>query len=72
MLPAHAPEINPVEYANQDLKANVFKSGCPTTTAELPKKAAELPKKVNEFMETLRGLPEKVASYFKHPEVQYT
>ncbi|MGL4464977.1 MAG: transposase [Planctomycetia bacterium] len=64
-LPAHAPEVNPVECANQDLKANVFKSGYPTTMAELRGK-------VNEFMEALSGLPEKVASYFRHPEVQYT
>ena len=35
LLPAYAPELNPDEVLNQDLKANVFSSGRPMTKRQM-------------------------------------
>ncbi|MFQ5415267.1 MAG: transposase, partial [Phycisphaerae bacterium] len=35
LLPGYAPEFNPDELLNQDLKSNVFSSGRPRTRDEL-------------------------------------
>lgn len=64
LLPAHAPELNPVEYANQDMKSHVFQRGYPRTMEELRWS-------VEDFLNTLKNLPHKVANYFRHPEAQY-
>ena len=63
-LPSYSPEMNPVEYMNNDLKGTVNRAG-------LPDDQATLRSRVVEFMTKLARLPKHVASYFQHPEVQY-
>lgn len=64
VLPRYAPELNPVEYLNNDLKEEVNAAG-------LPSGVEELRDHVNDFLEKLRSLPSRVASFFCHPNVQY-
>lgn len=63
-LPAYAPEMNPVEYLNNDLKGAVNKEG-------LPDDRVKLHMRVVAFMNGLKKLPRHVARYFCHPCVQY-
>lgn len=63
-LPRYAPEVNPDEYLNNDLKGQVHKSG-------LPHNKGEVRSHIQEFMRRLLHLPEHVMSYFQHPSVQY-
>lgn len=63
-LPARAPELNPVEYLNHDLKANVFREG-------YPKDRADLLAKTRRFLERLAAIPYAAARYFLHPDVSY-
>jgi transposase len=63
-LPRYAPELNPDEYLNNDLKENVNASG-------LPHNKQEERSRIQEFMRHLLHLPEHVMNYFQHPCVQY-
>lgn len=63
-LPRYAPEVNPDEYLNNDLKGEVDKAG-------LPHDAKEVRSRIREFMRRLLHLPEHVMRYFHHPSVQY-
>ena len=63
-LPKYAPERNPDEYLNCDLKANINTDG-------LPKDRVELQEKLRRFMQRLAKLPARVASYFKHKCIDY-
>jgi transposase len=63
-LPRRAPELNPDEYLNNDLKGNVNAAG-------LPNDKAELGSRIEAFLDKLLHLPEHVMSYFQHPCVQY-
>jgi hypothetical protein len=63
-LPSHAPERNPDEYLNDDLKENVNATG-------LPHSKGEVRSRMQQFMRRLLHLPEHVMSYFLHPSVQY-
>jgi len=63
-LPRYAPERNPDEYLNNDLKGNVNAVGLPHTKPELRSR-------IQAFMRELLHLPEQVMSYFQHPSVQY-
>jgi transposase len=63
-LPRRAPERNPDEYLNNDLKAQVDAEG-------LPDSKEELRTRMQRFMHRLAHLPEHVMNYFKHPCVQY-
>ncbi len=63
-LPAYAPERNPVEYLNNDMKGEVNKAG-------LPEDRGALHARISEFMNRLAGVPRHVVSYFLHPQVQY-
>jgi len=63
-LPSHAPERNPDEYLNDDLKENVNAAG-------LPHNKREVRSRIQHFMRLLLHLPEHVMSYFLHPSVQY-
>jgi transposase len=63
-LPKYAPERNPDEYLNCDVKANINTDG-------LPKDREELKGKLHRFMQKLAKLPGRVASYFKHKLIQY-
>lgn len=63
-LPRYAPERNPDEYLNNDVKGNLNRDG-PAQTKE------ELKGKMQSFMHRLGKLPEHVAAYFEHPKVAY-
>jgi transposase len=63
-LPKYAPERNPDEYLNCDIKGNINTDG-------LPKDREELTGKLHRFMQKLAKLPGRVASYFKHKYIQY-
>jgi DDE superfamily endonuclease len=63
-LPRYAPELNPDEYLNQDVKGGVNAEG-------LPDNKGELRSRLQRFMRRLVHLPEKVRNYFQHPCVQY-
>jgi transposase len=63
-LPRRAPERNPVEYLNNDLKSGV-------NAAKLPEDKKELRSNMQRFLQRLAKLPEHVMSYFCNPFVQY-
>jgi len=63
-LPRYAPELNPDEYLNNDLKGQVNATG-------LPHNKGEVRSRIQEFMRRLLHLPEHVMNYFQHPSVQY-
>lgn len=63
-LPAYSPEMNPVEYLNNDMKGTVNEAG-------LPENRGALHTRIVAFMENLASVPKHVISYFLHPWVQY-
>ena len=63
-LPRYAPELNPDEYLNNDLKGDVNADG-------LPHNKGEVRSRIQGFMRKLLHLPEHVRSYFEHPCVRY-
>jgi transposase len=63
-LPKYAPERNPDEYLNCDIKANINTDG-------LPKDREELRGKLHRFMQKLGKLPARIASYFEHKYIAY-
>jgi hypothetical protein len=62
-LPKYAPERNPDEYLNCDLKAKINTDG-------LPKDREELREKLRRFMQKIGKLPGRIASYFKHKYIR--
>jgi transposase len=63
-LPRRAPELNPDEYLNNDLKGEV-------NARRLPDTKNELESNFQKFMSQLGKLSAHVRSYFLHPEVLY-
>lgn len=63
-LPKYAPERNPDEYLNCDVKGNINTDG-------LPQDREQLQNKLHRFMQRLAKLPARVASYFKHKYIMY-
>lgn len=63
-LPKYAPELNPDEYLNQDLKANVVDKIKMNEQADLEKSA-------ENFLNKRRRNPEQVKKYFNHRSVRY-
>ena len=63
-LPRYAPELNPDESLNNDVKGNVNEEGLATNQPDLKSK-------VKGFMHKLGKLPERVASYFENPKIAY-
>ena len=63
-LPRRAPERNPDEYLNNDLKGQINAEG-------LPGSKLELRSRIQTFMRKLLHFPEHVRSYFQHPYAQY-
>jgi len=63
-LPAYSPELNPVEYLNNDMKATVNEAG-------LPDNRGALQTRIQRFMKQLAGVPAHVISYFLHPWAEY-
>jgi len=63
-LPPYAPEYNPDEYLNSNLKQKI-RSGLPARSQN------DLEKKTRSFMKTLQKRSYHVENYFKHPAVTY-
>jgi len=63
-LPTYAPELNATEYLNNDLKGQVNGAG-------LPDNKGALRSRMQGFMNKLRGLPQHIRNYFKHPCMLY-
>ena len=63
-LPAYSPELNPVEYLNNDMKETVNEAG-------LPDNQGALHRRIAKFMSKLATVPAHVISYFLHPWAQY-
>lgn len=63
-LPAYSPELNPVEYLNNDMKGTVNQAG-------LPADRETLQGRLLGFMKHLARIPKHVISYFLHPWIQY-
>jgi len=63
-LPSCSPEMNPVQYLNNDMKGAVNEAGL------LPDRPT-LRGRLLGFMRPLLRLPEHVISYFLHPWTQY-
>jgi transposase len=63
-LPRYSPELNAVEYLNNDLKGGVNATG-------LPQDKPELRSRIQEFMRKLLHLPKHVMSFFQHPCTLY-
>lgn len=63
-LPRRAPERNPDEYLNHDLKSNVH-------AESLPDNKEELRSQIQQWMRTLLHWPAHIMNYFKHPDAQY-
>ena len=63
-LPAYSPELNPVEYLNNDMKETVNEPG-------LPDDRGALQTRIQAFMNKLGTVPAHVISYFLHPWTQY-
>jgi transposase len=63
-LPRYAPELDPDEYLNNNLKGQVNAQG-------LPHDKAEVRSRIQVFLRKLLHLPEHVMSLFQHPSVQY-
>ena len=63
-LPSYAPEYNPDEYLNSDLK------NCVASKPQ-PRNEDEIQTSAEEFMAFLSEKPEHVAFYFEHEKVAY-
>jgi transposase len=63
-LPAYAPELNPDEYLNGDLKQQV-RTGLPARNQQ------ELEGRVRSVMKRLQLRPQRIRAYFRHPRIAY-
>jgi transposase len=63
-LPRRAPELNPVEYLNNDVDSGV-------NATKLPENEGELRSNMQRFMHKLAKLPEHIKRYFENPFIQY-
>jgi transposase len=63
-LPPYAPERNPDEYLNHDVKENLNADGPAASRGELKSK-------LRRFLQRLAKLPEHVRALFRHPQVAY-
>jgi transposase len=64
LLPGYAPELNPDELLNQDLKSNVFKR-------RRPSRKEELIEQTRSYLRSTQKRPDIVQAYFQEPHVNY-
>ncbi|NCD18271.1 MAG: IS630 family transposase [Actinobacteria bacterium] len=64
-LPPYAPDLNPDEYLNNDLKQNVHRR------SGLPLSKEKLKANVRAYLRHIQKSPAKVRSYFNAPEIKY-
>ena len=63
-IPSYAPELNPDEYLNRDLKKNV-------NSSRIPRSIDELKKNISSFMRMLQRTPQRVVKYFHSRYIDY-
>jgi len=63
-LPPYAPEYNPDEYLNSDMKREIG-------NRSMPRSEKDIIKNIRSYMKSLQLKPEKVKSFFKAPSVSY-
>lgn len=63
-LPTYSPELNPVEYLNNDVKQQVHDKA-PT------RDVYQLKRRVLSSLRKLQKLPKRVSNYFRHPNIAY-
>lgn len=63
-IPSYSPELNPDEYLNRDLKANVHQS-------KAPRDLKQLKTNVKSFMSMLQKSPGRVIKYFHSSKLYY-
>jgi transposase len=63
-LPAYSPELNPDEYLNNDVKANVHRGAMPTDKDELERNTRRHLLKISRS-------PQRVRSYFRAKKIRY-
>ena len=63
-LPPYAPEHNPDEFVNNDVKQAMARR-------RAPKDKAELKKGLTSYMRSLQKRPHKVRAFFQAPTVRY-
>ena len=63
-LPPYAPEYNPDEFLNSDLKRDIG-------TRPMPRTLGDIVKYVRSYMKSLQLNPSKTISFFKAPSVKY-
>lgn len=63
-LPAYSPQLNPVEYLNNDVKQQVH-SKSPTRNLD------QLKQRVSSSLRKIQKLPARVINYFLHPDIAY-
>jgi transposase len=63
-IPAYSPELNPDEYLNRDLKANVHQKRRPSTKEQLKEN-------LMSFMRMLQKTPSRIRSYFHSEKLAY-
>lgn len=63
-LPRGAPELNPVEYLNNEEKSEV-------NATKLPENEGELRSNMQRFLQRLAHLPAHVLNFFRHPCLKY-
>ncbi len=64
LLPGYAPELNPDELLNQDVKSNVFSAGRPQTCNDLMGQA-------RTYLKSAQKRPDIVRAYFQEAHVNY-
>jgi transposase len=63
-LPPYSPELNPDEYLNNDVKANVHRRS-------MPRNKDELKRNVEEHLKLIAKNPARVRSYFNAKHIRY-
>ena len=63
-LPPYAPEYNPDEYLNSDMKRDIGNRA-------MPRSEKDIVKNIRSYMKTLQLQPNKIKSFFKAPSVSY-
>ena len=63
-LPAYSPELNPDEYLNHDVKANVHRRA-------MPRNEQELQDNVQRHLKLIARSPNRVRSYFQARHIRY-
>ena len=63
-LPPYAPQYNPDEYLNNDLKRNVNRKHIPLTKPELQSN-------LRSYLKTLQNKPQHIQKFFEAEDVKY-